>query len=208
MYPTDPWPSAPLTVDRVAEAVAGHQVTPLPQRYPDSKLSAVMVLLADGTDGAEVLLTRRSMSMSNHRGEISFPGGRLDPDETFEQAALRETNEEVAVPPAAVQLVGQLDALNTLVSRSYIVPVVGVTQRDVQAYPATSEVDRLLWVPLAELTRPDTFREERWALPAGDELTVFFYELDDETVWGATSRILTQLLRLSLGIPGPPPPHW
>ncbi|HQV56751.1 MAG TPA: CoA pyrophosphatase [Ilumatobacteraceae bacterium] len=188
--------------------MADHRTTPLQTRYPDSRLSAVMVLLADGPAGAEVLLTRRSMALSSHRGEISFPGGRLDPRETFEHAALREANEEVALPTDDVELIGQLDPLNTVVSRSYIVPVVATTQRDVPVYPATGEVDRVLWVPLAELTRPDTFREERWALAAGDELTMYFYELDDETVWGATGRILTQLLRLTLGIAGPPPPHW
>lgn len=208
MHPGDPWPDGTLTVERVVEAVADHRTTPLQTRYPDSRLSAVMVLLADGPAGAEVLLTRRSMALSSHRGEISFPGGRLDPRETFEHAALREANEEVALPTDDVELIGQLDPLNTVVSRSYIVPVVATTQRDVPVYPATGEVDRVLWVPLAELTRPDTFREERWALAAGDELTMYFYELDDETVWGATGRILTQLLRLTLGIAGPPPPHW
>jgi len=208
VHPGDPWPDGTLTVERVVEAVADHRTTPLQTRYPDSRLSAVMVLLADGPAGAEVLLTRRSMALSSHRGEISFPGGRLDPRETFEHAALREANEEVALPTDDVELIGQLDPLNTVVSRSYIVPVVATTQRDVPVYPATGEVDRVLWVPLAELTRPDTFREERWALAAGDELTMYFYELDDETVWGATGRILTQLLRLTLGIAGPPPPHW
>ena len=208
VHENGPWPTGSLHVDDVVAVVAGHRLTPVDRRYADSKLSAVMVLLAEGPTGAEVLLTRRSMELSTHQGEISFPGGRLDAGESFEQAALREANEEVGLDPAAVHLVGQLDAMNTMVSRSYIVPVVGVADRATPVHPATGEVDRVFWVPLTDLIREDTFREERWSLGSGDEMTIFFYELDDETVWGATGRILTQLLRLALGVAGPPPPAW
>jgi hypothetical protein len=62
-----------------------------------------------------------------------------------------------------------------------------------------------MWVPLAELTRSDTFREEVWHLD-GDPRQIFFFELDDETIWGATARVLHQLLRVALGIDGPEPP--
>ena len=57
-------------------------VAPVLPLFPESRLSAVLVVLAPGDDGPEVLLTRRSMSLTNHRGEISFPGGRVDPDES------------------------------------------------------------------------------------------------------------------------------
>ena len=63
----------------------------------------------------------------------------------------------------------------------------------------TSEVDRVLWVPLHDLTRPGTFREEWWHTPIG-ERPIYFFELDDETVWGATARVLHQLLRVAHGI--------
>ena len=162
------------------------------------------MVIADGSSGAEVLLTRRSESLRSHRGEISFPGGRVDAGESFEQAALREAHEEVALNPAEVQLHGRLDPISTMVSRSFIVPVIGTVDRHPELRPAADEVERILWVPLAELTRSDTFREEIWDFD-GERRPIFFFELDDETIWGATARMLHQLLRVALGVDGPEP---
>lgn len=168
------------------------------------RASAVLVALTDGVDGAEVLLTRRSVALTSHRGEISFPGGRVDGGETFEAAALREAHEEVALDPSAVQLGGRLDPISTMVSRSFIVPVVGTVDHQPVLHPAADEVERIMWVPLAELTRLDTFREEIWDF-GGERRPIFFFELDDETIWGATARLLHQLLRVALGVDGPEP---
>jgi mutator protein MutT len=166
--------------------------------------SAVLVAIEDGPAGAEVLLTRRSQALTSHRGEISFPGGRVDAGETFEQAALREAHEEVALEPSTIELHGRLDPISTMVTRSFIVPVVGTLGSRPSLHPAEDEVERILWVPLAELTRSDTFREEVWNF--NDEpRPMFFFELDDETIWGATARVLHQLLRVALGIEGPEP---
>ncbi len=137
------------------------------------------------------------MDMRTHRGEISFPGGRLDPGETAADAALREAHEEVGLDPALVTVEGELEHLNTVVSRSYIVPVVASLAAPVELQPASPEVDRVLWVPLAEFTRPDTYRSERWGTPPTDRL-LHFFELDDETVWGATASVLVQLSARSL----------
>ena len=172
--------------------------------FPGARPSAVLVALRDGPHGAEVLLTRRSMHLRNHKGEISFPGGRLDEGETYEEAALREAWEEVAMPATSVEVVGRLLPLSTVVSLSYIVPVVGVMRDDPPLHPATSEVDRLFWEPLADLLVDGTYREERWGTPPLDR-PIYFFELDDETVWGATARMLHQLLRVAHRIAGPEP---
>jgi hypothetical protein len=74
-------------------------------------------------------------------------------------------------------------------------------------HPAPDEVERILWVPLAELARPDTYREEWWGTPPLDR-PLYFFELDDETIWGATGRMLHQLLRFAHGVAGPEPLSW
>lgn len=182
------------TVDDIERALAGGAVggenTPT---FPDARASAVLVALADGEQGAEVLLTRRSQILRTHKGEISFPGGRLEPGETPVEAALREAHEEVALDPAIVTVFAELDHLSTVVSRSHIVPVVGRLPEVVPLGPASPEVERVFWLPLAELVRPDTYHTERWGRGPTDRL-LHFFDLDDETVWGATAFMLVDLL--------------
>ena len=197
-----------LSADDVVTAVVRRANTAVPidliAPIDTLRSSAVLVAITDGSDGAEVLLTRRSEALRSHRGEISFPGGRVDAGETFEAAALREAHEEVALDPSVVQLRGRLDPIATMVSRSFIVPVVATVDQKPTLSPAADEVDRIMWVPLVELARADTFREEIWDF-GGQRRPIFFFELDDETIWGATARMLHQLLRVALGIDGPEP---
>ena len=202
-----PWVDSvrPLSVADVVAAVSSRSHLDHPAPLDTLRESAVLVALVDGPAGAEVLVTRRSQTLTSHRGEISFPGGRVDANETFEAAALREAHEEVALDPSVVEVRGRLDPISTMASRSYIVPVVATLERNPSLQPAAGEVDRIMWVPLAELTRSDTFREEVWQFD-GDPRSIFFFELDDETIWGATARILHQLLRVALGIDSPEPP--
>jgi mutator protein MutT len=187
----------PLTrsVADVVDALAGTAAArPPAPAFPGARVSAVLVALADGEAGAEVLLTRRSMDLRHHRGEVSFPGGRIDPGETPVEAARREAHEEVGLDPGAVTIVGELDHLSTVVSLSYIVPVVGVLAEPMALRPTSPEVERVFWLPLAELVRPDTYRSEQWGRAPTDRL-LHFFELDDETIWGVTATVLVDLLR-------------
>jgi 8-oxo-dGTP pyrophosphatase MutT (NUDIX family) len=188
--------SVPLdaTLSRVPAIGEARILDPIPT---GARASAVLVALWEGNHGAEVLLTKRSWELSSHRGEISFPGGRLDPGETAVAAALREAHEEVGLSPDDVEVVGELDHLSTVASKSYIMPVVARLARRPDVAPATGEVQRILNVPLAELCRADTYRQEMWWRPPV-EWPIHFFELDDETIWGATGRILVQLLTLAL----------
>lgn len=167
--------------------------------FPGGRLSAVLVALFEGDRGAEIVLTRRSQNLATHQGEISFPGGRLDPGETPVQAALREAFEEVALDPSLVTVVGELDHIATMVSHSLIVPVVGTLPGRPKLKASAAEVDRILTAPLTDLLDTEVYREELWGRPPVDR-AIHFFELDDETVWGATGRILVQLLSIAMGV--------
>lgn len=199
-----PGPPAPWGIGAspsLAEVLAAVPETdrPLLPSFPNARHSAVLVTLTEGSSGPEVLLTRRSWEMRSHRGEISFPGGRTDPGETPIETALREAHEEVGLDPSVVTVHGELEHLNTVVSRSYIVPKVATVAEPLSLEAQTMEVERVLWVPLAEFTRPDTYRSEVWGFGPTDR-TLHFFELDDETVWGATARMLFDLLTRTLGV--------
>ena len=195
--PSAPWRvGVPVTLGAVVASIpaAEREIAP---RFENARHSAVLVALADGETGPEVLLTRRSWELRNHRGEISFPGGRVDPGETSVQAALREAYEEVGLNPTTVHLVGELSHINTFVSRSYIVPKVATLEARPALTGQTMEVDRVLWVPLAELTASGVYHSEVWGLETDRGMvdrTLHFFELADETVWGATAHILVELL--------------
>jgi 8-oxo-dGTP pyrophosphatase MutT (NUDIX family) len=193
--PAAPWQGITARLDAASVATTlvavQRQVDAVPT-FPGARLSAVLIVLRDGAEGAEVLLTRRSMNLRNHKGEVSFPGGRVDAGETPDDAARREAFEEVAMPLDAVDIVGHLEPISTVVSLSYIIPVVGLLRGDPVLVPAAAEVDRIFWVSLADLVRDDTYREEWWAPPL--DRSIHFFELDDETIWGATARLLHQLL--------------
>ena len=143
----------------------------------------------------EVLLTRRSMDMRTHRGEISFPGGRLDPGETAADAALREAHEEVGLDPALVTVEGELEHLNT----------VGEPQLHRARRRHRRRTGRTASRTAARSTAccgcrspsssdPTRTAPNDGAQPPTDRL-LHFFELDDETVWGATASVLIQLLR-------------
>jgi len=146
-----------------------------------------------------VVLTRRNKQLRNHPGEVSFPGGRLDLDEAAVAGALREAHEEVGLDPASIHVVGELDHIATYVSNSLMIPVVGRLAQRPQLRPNSGEVDRAFTVPLRTLLSPEVFRAERWRRD-GTEFMVVFFELDDETIWGATARLLMQLLSLGTGV--------
>ena len=142
--------------------------------------------------------------------EISFPGGRVDANEGIIEAARRETHEEVGVHPDMVRVHGTLSPLSTYVSRSFIVPVVATIDHKPDLVLNHGEVERAFWVPMAELVRADTFSWEWWSVPVADdgERPMFFFHLDDETVWGATARILHELLCRVHGVNHLELPNW
>lgn len=155
--------------------------------------SAVLVPLIESDGRAAVVLTRRADHMRNHAGEVSFPGGRMEPGELPWDTALREAEEEIALDRSLVTRVGRLSRLTTSVSNSLIMPVVGWIDGVPTLVPDAREVARVLIVPLSEFVRHDTHSSETWTSERG-RFDVHFFHLDDETVWGATARMINSLV--------------
>jgi 8-oxo-dGTP pyrophosphatase MutT (NUDIX family) len=173
---------------------------PVPVASP--RQSAVLAPLYVGEQGPAVVLTRRAAHLRNHRGEVSFPGGRQeDHDTDLVATALREAHEEIRLEPASVDVVGGLDRLSTFVSQSMIHPFVGVLPGRPQGLVADpGEVEHILHVPLADLLDLEAFHEEIWRFPDGHDRALVFFEIVGDTIWGATARMLRQLLSAALGL--------
>jgi len=171
-------------------------VEPFPALPYAAAPAAVLVLLFEEHGEARIVLTRRSNRLRSHTGEVAFPGGRLEPGEAPQVAALREATEEVGLDAGAVEILGQLAPLATVSSRAGITPFVGILPGRPDLEPNPAEVDIVFDVPLAEFLAPDVYRAELWDRMGAPERPVHFFELEEDTVWGATARILHELLEL------------
>ena len=177
----------------------GHSaLTPRPRRpllpaKNQLRQAAGLLLLYPIENITHTLLTVRAGSLPQHGGQVSLPGGAIDENETFAQAALRETQEEVGVPTTDVHILGPLSPLQIPVSGFLLHPIVGVIYRRPRFRLSRREVDRVIEVPLATLTNQKNLRR-RWQERDGIDIDVPYFDLDGTQVWGATAMILSELL--------------
>ena len=148
------------------------------------------------------MLTKRPDTMANHRGEVAFPGGKIDPrvDRSPRDAALREAEEEIGLPRHSVDVIGELDTMHTVSGPFLIAPFVGLIAELPVLVPDPREVERVFDVALSELLSDEVHHQERWDL-FGEPRAMHFFELADETVWGATARILAGFLAHLMRVP-------
>jgi 8-oxo-dGTP pyrophosphatase MutT (NUDIX family) len=147
--------------------------------------AAVLVVLYDREGAPHLLLTKRTSTLPRHPGQISLPGGRPEPgDADLAATALRETHEEVGLPPAALRLLGRLDDVHTRASDFTVSPFVAAHDGRLRAVPSEDEIARVLEVPVVSLLAADA------RLPATPDVITLRYPLLGEDVWGATARIL------------------
>ena len=169
-----------------------------------SRQAAALVLLYPGADGPAVALTVRRDDLPHHPGQVSLPGGRIDPGERPEDAALRETYEEIGVPPADLRLVGSLSPLWVVVSNHVVRPYVAIADRRPAFQLAPREVAALVEAPLHSVRDAGRLG---WTHRSREGVVVSypFFELDGHEVWGATAMILGEFAALFAPEFGPPP---
>lgn len=178
--------------DRLAEALANYR----PGTIDDRSLAdaAVMVLLYPREDGVHTVLQKRTELVLHHKGQISFPGGAVDPgDESLEAAALRETHEEIGVTPEQVELLGRLDDIKTI-SGFRVSPFVGWFERsDFDWEHSAREVAYLLEVDIEHLADPGNYVPDIREID-GRTSELPSYRVGEHLVWGATARIVSNFL--------------
>ena len=154
--------------------------------------AGVLIPVIERLAGLSVLLTQRSAELKHHAGQVSFPGGRLeDHDRDVVQAALRETHEEVGIPPHSVSVIGYLPPMPTVTGYA-VTSVVGLLQEDVSLQIDTTEVEYAFEVPLAFLLdrRNERALEREYQ---GRRIPTVEFHYEGERIWGATAHILIEL---------------
>ncbi len=153
----------------------------------------MLIPVLEGSDPA-LLLTLRTDTVSTHKGQISFPGGSLEPGESAEKAALREAHEETGLDPSQVRVLGHLDQTPTFVSSYVITPVIGWVAPQPLLEPNPSEVEALIVAPIARLT--EEIRVEPGFVHEGFTYPTEAWIFEGHIVWGVTARLLRMFLGL------------
>jgi 8-oxo-dGTP pyrophosphatase MutT (NUDIX family) len=155
--------------------------------------AAVLVPLYLDGGRLHAVFTRRRDDLRRHAGEISFPGGRQDPGEAdLRRTALREAEEEIGLPGDAVELIGALQPTPTIATNYAVYPFVGLIEPGRAWTPSAAEVDEVLELPLDRLRAGS---ERRRLRRRGVPFRTDVYVVDEHLIWGATARILADLLR-------------
>ena len=173
--------------------VVAFEPTPVEE---EAHAAAVLVPVVT-RDGIEHLLfTKRADHLGEHPGQMSFPGGGREPsDETIFETAVREAREEIGLDPEEVELVGRLDDIET-VTRYVVTPFVARIP-DRSYTPDDREVAEIAVLSVPDLLDPVNYESEWREHPTFGEQRIHFFHVDGYTVWGATARILVQLLELT-----------
>jgi len=161
------------------------------------------VVTREGAD--HVLFTKRADHLSDHPGQMSFPGGGREPEDADLLAtALREAGEEIGLRADEAEVVGRIDDIRTITD--YLVRPFVARVTDREYVPSDGEVAEVAVLPVAGLTDPDNYESERRDHPHYGEIRLHFFRVDGFTVWGATANMLVQLLELTTDWELPPEP--
>jgi 8-oxo-dGTP pyrophosphatase MutT (NUDIX family) len=179
--------------EQIKEILAGRDKACIDD--PELTRAAVLIPLFKKDGEYHVLLTRRTDTVRHHKGQISFPGGRQDRGETLVTTALREAKEEMGIQEKDVRILGQLDDMCTVSSDFCISPFVGLIPYPYPFKINRGEIQEVIEIPFSALLDERKFREELTERK-GQPFHVCYYEHEAHVIWGATARILKQLMDL------------
>ncbi len=176
--------------EAVIQGLAAYPSRPFEGEY--RARAAVLMGIAERAGESCFLLTRRTNTVSTHKGQVSFPGGRREEeDSSLEETALRETFEEVGIRSESIEIAGRLpDYL--AVTHSRVTPFAGFIKGSPEVTPCAAEVARVLWVPLRFFLETEP-RIEIWER-LGQRVPVHFYDFEGEVIWGLTARMIIDFL--------------
>src|SRR5215469_894494 len=181
------------------------QVLPKEIPIPREKLAnnargaAVLVPIFERNDELHLIYIRRADHVSSHRGQVAFPGGRVDPsDATLLDTALREAQEEVAIDPLTVDVLGAFPEMSTLTSGIIVAPFAGVIPATTALSPCFEEVAEIFEVPLGALRDPRYRGHYEWG---GNRSKFPAIQYGGQTIWGLTLRITDNLLAILNSVP-------
>jgi 8-oxo-dGTP pyrophosphatase MutT (NUDIX family) len=187
--------------DHLAQLFAEGHAAPIPDLLSDAQFArdgratpaAVLIAVTDVADNPQVILTQRPNSMRDHPGQVALPGGKIDPGEDAIAAALREAEEELALPREAVQVLGVSD--DYITGTGFVVtPVVGVVPPGLPLVPSPREVAAVFEAPLALLLDPAQWRSQH-AIWRGANRHYLEMDYAGFRIWGVTAAILANLAR-------------
>jgi len=162
-----------------------------------AKKSAVLLLFYPEESGVFFPLIKRPSYPGAHSGQVSFPGGKVEPnDPDLFYTALREAEEEIGIDAGKVEVLGRLTDLYIPTSNFLVSPVLGFLEEKPRFVPEVREVERIIPTAISTIGQPQV--RQRTTIPIGEgrQLETPYFALDGEVVWGATAMILSELLQL------------
>ena len=163
-----------------------------------ARLAAVLALLTPEEDSWHITLIKRPTHPRDlHAGQISFPGGGLEKgDRSFEDCAMRETFEEIGVPPTSINIIGELTKLYVYASNNLVYPFVGYLQKPFQYTINEKEVESVISMPMTHFTRSEVVQHTTLKVRNYTLKEVPYYDLNGEVLWGATAMMISELIHL------------
>jgi 8-oxo-dGTP pyrophosphatase MutT (NUDIX family) len=179
-------------------------MAPRPRRaWPDGippstvrNAAGLLLVFPDAENRPHIVLTVRAGTLGRHGGQVSLPGGVIEPGESHAHAALREAHEEIALDPSLVHVAGALSPIDIPVSSFRLHPIVGLSDARPALTPADGEVAKILKIALDDLIAPHALAEATRERD-GQRVVVPVFRAGGEEIWGATAMVLAEFLTLA-----------